>query len=309
MQNKFLYQILCVSFVALLATPVLAQEADDFLAPAEDTLGQITPDEVVQPVIQPVQVTEPAQPPVAEVMPDLTGKQAVDFPGRTSLDTLELAPLPGIYETDITGPAPLAPSVSTKDMPSERLLGRLTPEVFQEMAELERDNTFLKLQIQKATMKNDLEKLRANYRQARLDEIAKREDVVRTRIQWWQEQEKIRQDLEAQRAAAENMKAESEEQKAAEAVAAETDADDIPEEIEKQVVKEEQPAKPVYALLGISGIRDTLTARIKNIETGRMATIEVGDSLTDGSVVDSIEPTQVILKKNNKRSTLTFEDM
>lgn len=313
MQNKFLYQILCVSFVALLATPVLAQEADDFLAPVEDTLGQITPDEVVQPVIQPVQVTEPAEPiqPAAEVMPDLTGKQAVDFPGRTSLDTLELAPLPGIYETDITGPAPLAPSVSTKDMPSERLLGRLTPEVFQEMAELERDNTFLKLQIQKATMKNDLEKLRANYRQARLDEIAKREDVVRTRIQWWQEQEKIRQDLEAQRAAAENLKAENEEQKAVEAVTAEQKAgdDDIPEEIEKQIVTEEQPAKPVYTLLGISGIRDTLTARIKNIETGRMATIEVGDNLTDGSVVDAIEPTQVILKKNNKRSALTFEDM
>jgi len=306
MQNKFLYQILCVGFVALLAAPVLAQDADDFLMPVEDTLGQLTPDQVVKPVIKPVQVTEPSQP--TDVMPDLTGKQAVDFPGRTSLDSLELAPLPGIYETDITGPAPLAPSVSTKDMPSERLLGRLTPEVFQEMAELERDNTFLKLQIQKETMKNDLEKLRANYRQARLDEIAKREDVVRTRIQWWQEQEKIRQDLEAQRAAAENLKTESEEQKAAEAVAVGQQDDDIPEDIEKKVAKEE-PAKPVYTLLGISGIRDTLTARIKNIETEHTSTIEVGDNLTDGSVVDAIEPTRVILKKNNKSSVLTFEDM
>lgn len=305
MQNKFLHQMICASLVALLATPALAQEAEDFLMPVEDTLGQITPNQTVQPTIQPVQVTQPTTP---DVVPDLAGKQAVDFPARTSLDTLELAPLPGIYETDITGPAPLAASVSTKDMPSERLLGRLTPEVFQEMAELERDNTFLKLQIQKATMKNDLEKLRANYRQARLDEIAKREDVVRTRIQWWQEQEKIRQDLEAQRLAAENLKAENEEKNAEETLAkAQNDEDEIPEDIEK--IASEEPTKSAYMLLGISGIRDGLSARIKNIETGRLSTIQVGDNLTDGSVVDSIGSSEVILKKNNKRSILTFEDM
>ena len=45
---------------------------------------------------------------------------------------------------------------------------------------------------EKEQMKKDLENLRSSYRQARLDEIAKREEVVRSRIEWWQEQEKIR---------------------------------------------------------------------------------------------------------------------
>ena len=100
-----------------------------------------------------------------------TEKKAVDFPPRSSLDSLELAPLPGIYETNITGPQPMAESVSVNDTPSEQLLGRLTPEVFKEMAELERDTAYLKLQVDKEQQKNALEKVRSEYRQARLDEI------------------------------------------------------------------------------------------------------------------------------------------
>ena len=323
MQNKFLYQILCVGFIALAVQPALAQDADDFLAPVEEEPAIATP--AVEPdpmelpafdvpaVEQPVQNITVTAEPASDVTPDLTGKQAVDFPGRTSLDTLELAPLPGIYETNITGPAPMAPSVSAKDMPSERLLGRLTPEVFQEMAELERDNTFLKLQIQKETMKNDLEKLRANYRQARLDEIAKREDVVRTRIQWWQEQEKIRQDLEAQRAASEAQKAAEDESALLDAPPA-TDEEGNPLEDAKPTETAEappapEPVAPVYALVGISGTRGLLNAQIKNTETGRVSRIQKGDTLTDGSTVDEITPSQVILRKNGAQKALTFEDV
>lgn len=321
MQNKFLYQILCVGFMALAVQPALAQDADDFLAPVEEEPALAAPAAEPDPmelptfdvpvVEQPVQNVTVTAEPVSDVTPDLTGKQAVDFPGRTSLDTLELAPLPGIYETNITGPAPMAPSVSAKDMPSERLLGRLTPEVFQEMAELERDNTFLKLQIQKETMKNDLEKLRANYRQARLDEIAKREDVVRTRIQWWQEQEKIRQDLEAQRAAAENLKAANE-------GAPQNDNsdgpafvdDDIPDEIEQKVVqKEPEPVKPNYTLVGIVGTYNSLSAKVKNADNGRLFTVQEGDTLPNGFTVTAITSDQVILSNNGNEVAITFEDM
>lgn len=123
-------------------------------------------------------------------------KTVVDFPSRPSLGAVEMAPLPGINEQMITGPASMEPSLSPKDLPSEQLLGRITTEVFQEMADLERGNIFLKLQTQKEQLKNDLEKLKATYRQARLDEIAKREEVVRSRINWWQEQEQIRLETE-----------------------------------------------------------------------------------------------------------------
>ena len=83
-------------------------------------------------------------------------KNVVDFPNRSSLGSLELASLPGTRESLITGPASMEPSVSKKDLPSEQLLGRITPEVFQEMADLERGNVFLKLQMQKEQLKNDL---------------------------------------------------------------------------------------------------------------------------------------------------------
>ena len=154
--------------------------------------------------------------PVELVLPDfaemdLSQKKTVDFPPRTSLDTLEMAPLPGIYETNITGPQPTGESLSVNDSPSEQLLGRLTPDVFQEMAELERDNAFLKLQLQKEQMKIDLENLKSQYRQNRLDEIAKREEVVRSRIQWWQEQEKIRLEIAKKKLEEEEQKAMEEE--------------------------------------------------------------------------------------------------
>jgi len=311
MQNKFLYQILCVSLISCVASSVMAEEGNDFLVPTTSTPEQVEPVPTPDPApkAESARKKEKNSKSDTSVTPDLTGRQAVDFQARTSLDTLELTPLPGIYETNITGPAPLANSVSVKDMPSERLLGLLTPEVFKEMAELERDNTFLKLQIQKETMKNDLERIRANYRQARLDEIAKREDVVRTRIQWWQEQEKIRQDMEAQRAAAESAKNEQEEASALDAVAQNLDdtEEEIPEVIEKLTT--ETPQKAAYTLINIAGTRNALSARIKNIDSGRISSVQVGDDLADGSRVDEISSTQVVLTKDGQRTIITFEDM
>ena len=280
MQNKFLYQMICLSGL-LLPLAVQAQEADDFLLPEVGSVDQ-----------------------EVDNTPDLTDKQAVDFPARTSLDSLELAPLPGIYETDITGPLPLAASVSAKDMPSERLIGMLTPEVFKEMAELERDNTFLKLQIQKETMKNDLEKLRARYRQDRLDEIAKREDVVRTRIQWWQEQEKIRQDLEKQRAALETAKIEQGiAPTTVVTVSSESDADAS----EEVIISDGAPKN--YEIVDITGTRGMLNARLKNVESGRISIVRIGDELTDGSRVESISATQVILSKDGEKIAIVFDDV
>ena len=290
MRNKFLHQLICLSLL-LGTTLVYAQNNGDFVLP---------------------EMPDAAMEQTANNAPDLAGRKTVDFPARTSLGSMELATLPGIYETDITGPQPMGTSVSPKDMPSERLIGLLTPEVFKEMAELERDNTFLKLQIQKETMKNNLETLKANYRQARLDEIAKREDVVRTRIQWWQEQEKVRQDMEKQRATLEAEKlaqeavpvtVETQQQALASAAAnAEKDIDE-----EDQAPKE--PQKKVYTLVDIMGTRGNLNARIKKIDTGRILSIQAGDRLTDGTQVESISATQVILIKDGERVALVFDDV
>ncbi len=241
-----------------------------------------------------------AQTAAPDVAPDLTGQQAVDFAARASLNNMALTPLPGLNETNISGPVPMAPSVSTKDMPSERLIGRLTPEVFQEMAELERDNTFLKLQIQKETMKNDLEKLRANYRQERLDEIAKREEVVRARIQWWQEQEKIRQDLESQREALMG-----DEDKAQKIANAETE-EDVPEDIEE--LAKAAATESDYILLNVKGTRGVLSAQVRHKKTQKIITVQQGDLLENGFEVMFVSPTQVILEDSESQQIINFDD-
>ena len=298
MQNKFLYKILCLG-IFLLATFAQAQTPDEgVLEQDQDVLA----DEMV--------VEEPA----ADNLPDLSDRETVDFPARTSLDSMELKPLPGIYETDITGPEPLAASVSAKDMPSERLIGVLTPEVFKEMAEMERDNTFMKLQIQKEDNKNKLERLRATYRQDRLKEISQREEVVRERIRWWQEQEKIRQEMEAQRAALDAMKLN---QTAVVAVAQETPETSaapeqgigVPGTDEDEEKEPQEDVAKIYTLMDITGTRGTLNARIKNEESGRISTIQIGDKLKDGSIVESISSTQVILNKDGEKIALIFNDV
>lgn len=298
MPNKLLHQLLCVGFITLTTSMAYGQEADAFLMPTEPA-AQTAQNTTQKPATPAAEIRNQTSP--QATAPVVSNKEPIDFPARTSLDTLELAPLPGLFDTNISGPVPMAPSVSDKDMPSERLLGRLTPEVFQEMAELERDNTFLKLQMQKESMKNDLEKLRANYRQARLDEIAKREDLVRTRIQWWQEQEKIRQELENQRMMAENRKAIQQEQAEMQNI-----EEEIPQEIEEAVQQDDIQNK--YAIVGIRGTRNALQAQIRNTQTEKVITLSEGESLADNTIIEQITPSKVVLIHKGSEVTLNFDE-
>ena len=292
MQNNSLKLFLAV---LLFGTGATAQEVDLL----GEVVEQKTETEDVAPMADPL----------SDFSANVAQKKAVDFPARSSLDTLELAPLPGIYETNVTGPQPMAESVSVNDTPSEQLLGRLTPEVFQEMAELERDAAYLKLQIQKEQMKNDLENVRAQYRQSRLDEIAKREDVVRTRIQWWQEQEKLRQELEKERQEAEEIKNKIAEEEAlraqqeAENLARQEQLDDEDGLGETQLSA--TPAATLYSLVDIKGTRGQLTARVKNTATDEITTVHVGDNL-NGEVITAITSEKVIIDRGGSEYSIKF---
>ena len=204
----------------------------------------------------------------------------------------------------------MAESVSINDMPSEQLLGRLTPEVFQEMAELERDTAYLKLQVQKEEMKNRLEDFRAQYRQSRLDEIQKREDVVRSRIQWWQEQEKLRQEMEKERAAAEEVKNQMEEAEALKAqleaaATATAQAENAPAEGEDAAPVDVISIANIYTLVGVKGTRGNLTARLKNTATEEINTVKVGDTL-NGEVVTNITPDAVVFERDGEEHPIKF---
>lgn len=247
----------------------------------------------------------------------LADKTAVDFPNRPSLGTLELAPLPGINEVGINGPAPMAPSVSKKDLPSEQLLGRITPEVFQEMADLERGNTFLKLQMQKEQLKNDLEKLKATYRQNRLDEISKREDVVRSRIQWWQEQEKVRLEIEKKEAEEAELEKQIAEQEALrdklreEAIKKAEAAPEAEGSVKTAIALEATQTSPIfvdmYALVGVRGIQGKLIARLKNLSDNSIITVKKDDILPSGHVVKNITKDTVSVVYGNHQDQLSLQ--
>ena len=332
MQNKTLSLLAILGLsTAFVIQPAFAQEANN--QPVEKTVKS-------QSIEQNQSATQEAQentPSEAEVqrqqrkaaVDNLIGDNVaintdkiVDFPGRATLGSIEMATLPGINETLITGPAPMGESLSSKDMPSEQLLGRITTEVFQEMADLERGNVFLNLQKQKEELKNSLEELKAKYRQARLEEIAKREDVVRSRINWWQEQENIRIEMERKKAeteAIEQQIVEAEElreklrnealaEKAAIATeiampepmpvvtpsetketAAIEEVVEEPVQIAKEVSSSIQPASDMYTLVGVRGLKGRLTARLENKEDKSIINVKKGQRLKTGHKVIRID--------------------
>ena len=249
----------------------------------------------------------------------ISGKSIVDFPNRPSLGSLELAPLPGLNDISVKGPVPMEASVSGKDLPSEQLLGRITPEVFQEMADLERGNTFLKLQLEKEKLKNDLEKLKATYRQQRLDEISKRENVVRSRIQWWQEQEKLRLAIEKKQAEEDALArkiAEQEENRnkvRQEVLKNITSKKNVPQNQEpKNTVKEKpiivtQPMmEELYILDSIRGVGTNLSAKIKSKSDGSVIIVKKDDILPSGHVVKAIKKDGITVAFGNRIDQLAF---
>ena len=252
---------------------------------------------------------------LSDLMSNSNQRKPVDFPARSSLDSLELAPLPGIYETDMSGPQPMAPSVSVNDLPSEKLLGRLTPEIFQEMAEIERDTAYLKLQQEKQNVRNALESSRAQYRQARLDEIAKREDLVRTRISWWQEQEKLRQAAEKERSESEEvknkiaeieaLKAQLEGERAAAAARAKDAETENRDEEEEEQIEPVEPEEIKYSLVDVKGTRGNLIARVKNLDTAEVSTVKVGDNL-NGEVITNISFDSVVVDRKGIEYIIKF---
>jgi len=255
---------------------------------------------------------------------DISNKGIVDFPNRPSLGSLELAPLPGVDETGINGPLAMGKSVSAKDLPNEQLLGRITPEVFQEMADLERGNTFLKLQVEKEKLKNDLEQLKATYREKRLTEIARREEVVRSRIQWWQEQERLRLEIERKQAEEEALarkvaEKELERERVQEealrrmnepklaAVKGDKEEKSESESVEKKKTETLPPTmEELYAILSIRGMGTNLTAKLKNKSNGAEFVVKKDDILPSGHVVREIKKDTLTVAYGNRVDQLVF---
>ena len=241
----------------------------------------------------------------------------VEFPVRSSLGEMAEAQLPALSDSVIKDPAPMARVVSKNASPSEQLLGRITPEVFHEMADLERGNVFLKLQTQREQLKNDLEKLKASYREARLEEIQKRESVIRTRVEWMQEQEKIRQELLEKRKEIEGvdeeiaeLEKEGEEAPVTVSVSegeeGEENTTEKVEKVEKKEQIEEIEVLPQLTILDIKGMKKNLTARLVD-EDGKIITVKTGTVLPSGHIVKSVSKDLIIFEKDGVEENLGIE--
>lgn len=250
---------------------------------------------------------------------------APEFPVRSSIGETKEITLPSMSDSGIKDPSPMEMVVSKKAAPSEQLLGRITPEVFYEMADLERGNVFLKLQSQREQLKNDLEKLKATYRQARLDEIEKRENIIRQRVEWMQEQELARQELVERQRENELLAEEADEltkekqallaelenkvvvdEETVEKIDVEEILDDVPEE--PQEPQEPEILPPPFKILDIKGMKQNLKARL-NDDFGRTISAKVGDELEGGYVVKEISSRQVTVEKQGKIFPIFIQDM
>ena len=249
-----------------------------------------------------------------DVVDNVTEPTPVDFPGRSSLGEMKEAPLPSLSDSVIKEPAPMERVVSKKELPSEQLLGRITSEVFHEMADLERGNVFLKLQAQREQLKNDVEALKAKYRDARLAEIEKRENVIRTRVKWQQEQEQIRQEIAEKKLKTELLEKQLEDVEIIKEdllpINSEKTADATEQDSDGEEVKAEKTAKvppfSIRRIIDIKGMKGNLVARVID-NNGKTLTLKAGSSLPSGHLVKSIDKTDIVLEKNGVIQTFNIE--
>ena len=266
------------------------------------------------------------------VVDNVTPPVPVDFPGRASLAEMKEAPLPSLSDSIIKEPAPMEKVVSKKELPSEQLLGRITSEVFHEMADLERGNVFLKLQAQREELKNNVEALKAKYRQARLDEIEKRENVIRTRVKWQQEQERIRQEILEKQLKTEMLEKELEEAEMAKEDLMPLDEDNAPAEVEiiKEEIKEEVEKEPevveealeeeveepeeeqkpmfnIQKIVNIKGMKGNLVAKVVD-DAGKTHSLKAGDQLSTGDVVKEITHKEITLDNEGVLRVFNIEE-
>ena len=179
----------------------------------------------VAPAEKPAPAAEPAAPAPADVpaLPDIA--PADNTPDVPALDIpAPAAPEPPLPEptdnTDLDIPAPAdipapngAPSLDFNAVPgkpagltgtpSDQVLGKVSSNIFREMAEMERENNSLALQLKREGLRAEIDALKANNRQMLFDEIERREKMTQARLEW-----ELAQDLKRQEALERKQRAE-----------------------------------------------------------------------------------------------------
>ncbi len=116
------------------------------------------------------------------------------------------APMPSL---DMNIPAPSSDFGAQNTMgglsasPSEQVLGKVSSDIFREMAEMERENSSLALQLKREQLRSEIDALKTSNRQMLFDEIERREKMTQARLEW-----ELAQDLKRQEALERKQRAE-----------------------------------------------------------------------------------------------------
>ena len=99
---------------------------------------------------------------------------------------------PAASQPAAPAPAP-ARQMSLSTAPNEQFLGKLSSDVFREMAEIEQENNTLMLQLKRDKLRSEIDALKTSNRQNLFNEIERREKMTQARLEWELEQELKRQ--------------------------------------------------------------------------------------------------------------------
>lgn len=168
-----------------------------------------------------VQTPAPSVPELSLTPEPVSAPDPVPAPAEPQLSLDIPAPLPDPAPSmDISVPPPpaniSAPATPSLDFgssgagamnlstpPSEQILGKVSSDIFREMAEMERENSTLMLQLKREQLRSEIDALKTSNRQMLFDEIERREKMTQARLEW-----ELAQDLKRQEALERKQRAE-----------------------------------------------------------------------------------------------------
>ena len=263
-------------------------------APAEDPFAP--------PPADPFAAPEPMPAPAEPVL-DLGSPAPAPAPAPS------MAPPPMSY-----APSPASSQMSLSSAPTEQFLGKLSSDVFREMAEIEQENNTLMLQLKRDKLRSEIDALKTANRQTLFNEIERREKMTQARLEWELEQELKRQAAVERKQQAEirqkqieaALKREEERriQREKEAEMARLKAEEEKKAAEKKLLEEEKKKQDAISLVQVNKIKPTLMAVTRPLKPKRIPSEEALARVT------SLGESLLNYKKSGKDlSELSDEDL
>ena len=260
--------------------------------------------------------TAPVKSPSGDVGPAPT-PLTVPAPASAPAGVTAGKPASGPVTASKSEPATKAGGSSTTS-PSDRLLGKMSGDLFKDMAEVDRENAMLTLELKREQLKGDIDKAKSEQRRAIMEEIEKREAIVRSRMEWDLEQQRRKQEMELAREKAE-LRAEqiqSAIRRAQENIhSGGMDLEAIKEQIRQEMAAAapamgiggyggvaeipiaDLPPEERFAVLEVKGVGGSLSAKVTTIDGARTFTVRPGSIMADGYKVEEVRNDHVVISK------------